>query len=80
MGCGADLRDRYHWQSAQDFHRLLNLISSFGLSLWPDVLFNQETAGAAQVKNGTKTRREFSRTNAKRRNWPMGLSQSAHSP
>jgi 3-dehydroquinate synthase len=50
MGFGAYLSYRNNWLSAKDFHRILNLISSFGLSLWHDVLLNKETVWAAQEK------------------------------
>jgi 3-dehydroquinate synthase len=50
MGFGAYLSYRNHWLQEQDFHRILNLISQFGLSLWHDVLLNKETVWAAQEK------------------------------
>jgi len=50
MGFGAYLSYCNNWISAQDFHRILRLISSFGLSLWHDVLLNQKTLWAAQEK------------------------------
>jgi len=50
MGFGAYLSYRNNWLSPNDFHRILNLISSFGLSLWHDVLLNKETVWAAQEK------------------------------
>ena len=50
MGFGAYLSYRNNWLSADDCHRILNLISSFGLSLWHDVFLNQETVWAAQEK------------------------------
>ncbi|NEP60560.1 MAG: sedoheptulose 7-phosphate cyclase [Symploca sp. SIO2G7] len=50
MGFGAYLSYCHNWISAQDFHRILRLISSIGLSLWHDVLLNQETLWAAQQK------------------------------
>jgi 3-dehydroquinate synthase len=50
MGFGAYLSYRNNWLSAKDFERILNLISSFGLSLWHDVLLNKETLWAAQEK------------------------------
>ena len=50
MGFGAYLSYRNDWISNDDFHRILRLISSFGLSLWHDVLLNRETLWAAQEK------------------------------
>ena len=50
MGLGAYLSHRINWISQEDLHRILRLISSFGLSLWHDVLLNQETVWAAQEK------------------------------
>ena len=50
MGFGAYLSYRNDWISESDLHRILRLISSFGLSLWHDVLLNQETLWAAQEK------------------------------
>ncbi|MBE9140042.1 sedoheptulose 7-phosphate cyclase [Nodosilinea sp. LEGE 07088] len=50
MGFGAYLSHRQGWISAAEFHRILWLIDSFGLSLWHDVLLNQDTLWAAQEK------------------------------
>ncbi|NEQ30602.1 MAG: sedoheptulose 7-phosphate cyclase [Leptolyngbya sp. SIO4C5] len=50
MGFGAYLSYRHDWISVDEFHRILRLISSFGLSLWHDVLLNQETLWAAHEK------------------------------
>ena len=50
MGFGAYLSYRNNWISEQDFHRILRLISSFGLSLWHDVMLNESTLWAAQEK------------------------------
>jgi len=50
MGFGAYLSYRHNWISEQDFHRILRLISSFGLSLWHDVMLNETTLWAAQEK------------------------------
>ena len=50
MGFGAYLSYSNNWISSEDFHRILQLISSFGLSLWHDVLLNQDTLWAAQEK------------------------------
>lgn len=50
MGFGAYLSSRTGWVNSQDFHRILRLISSFGLSLWHDVLLDEETLWAAQEK------------------------------
>lgn len=50
MGFGAYLSYRHNWISLTALHRILSLISSFGLSLWHDVLLNRETLWAAQEK------------------------------
>ena len=50
MGFGAYLSYRNNWISNDEFHRIMRLISSFGLSLWHDVLLNKETVWAAQEK------------------------------
>ena len=50
MGFGAYLSYRNNWIKESDFHRILKLISSFGLSLWHDVLLNKDTLWAAQEK------------------------------
>ncbi|MGF1524540.1 MAG: sedoheptulose 7-phosphate cyclase [Leptolyngbyaceae cyanobacterium] len=50
MGFGAYLSSKNEWISKEDCHRILRLISSFGLSLWHDVLLSQETLWAAQEK------------------------------
>ncbi|MEM9482264.1 MAG: sedoheptulose 7-phosphate cyclase [Cyanobacteria bacterium P01_F01_bin.116] len=50
MGFGAYLSYRENWITADQFHRILKLISSFGLSLWHDVLLNKETLWASQEK------------------------------
>lgn len=50
MGFGAYLSHRLDWISGEEFHRILRLIDSFGLSLWHDILLNQATLWAAQEK------------------------------
>ncbi|HHP7229655.1 MAG TPA: 3-dehydroquinate synthase [Xenococcaceae cyanobacterium] len=50
MGFGAYLSYRLDWINQVDFHRILRLISSFGLSLWHDILLKKETLWASQVK------------------------------
>ena len=50
MGFGAYLSYRNNWIGFQDFQRIMRLISSFGLSLWHDVMLNKETLWAAQEK------------------------------
>lgn len=50
MGFGAYLSYRMNWISADEFHRILRLISTLGLSLWHDVLTNKETLWTAQEK------------------------------
>ena len=50
MGFGAYLSYRLGWISDEECHRILRLISSFGLSLWHDILHNTETLWASQEK------------------------------
>lgn len=50
MGFGAYLSHQLNWISSEELHRILRLISSFELSLWHDILLNQETLWAAQEK------------------------------
>ncbi|MGB0561748.1 MAG: sedoheptulose 7-phosphate cyclase [Spirulinaceae cyanobacterium] len=50
MGFGAYLSHRQGWISAAHLHRILKLISSFGLSLWHDILLNKELLWESQVK------------------------------
>lgn len=50
MGFGAYLSYRHQWISKADFERILNLIRSFGLSLWHDVLLDRDLMWAAQEK------------------------------
>jgi len=50
MGFGAYLSYRMDWIEEAAFHRIMRLISSFGLSLWHDVLRNKETLWASQQK------------------------------
>ncbi len=50
MGFGAYLSYRLNWIGAEELHRILRLISTFGLSLWHDVLNNKATLWAAQEK------------------------------
>jgi 3-dehydroquinate synthase len=50
MGFGAFLSYRQGWISREDCDRIHRLISSFGLSLWHDVLLNRDTLWAAQTK------------------------------
>ncbi|MEM6251547.1 MAG: sedoheptulose 7-phosphate cyclase [Cyanobacteria bacterium P01_D01_bin.156] len=50
MGFGAYLSYRDSWITKDEFHRILKLISSFGLSLWNDVLLNKETLWSSQEK------------------------------
>ncbi|NET10126.1 MAG: sedoheptulose 7-phosphate cyclase [Symploca sp. SIO2B6] len=50
MGFGAFLSYSYGWITKTDFERIMNLINAFGLSLWHDVLLNEETVWAAQEK------------------------------
>jgi len=50
MGFGAYLSYRLSWIDEAACHRIMRLISSFGLSLWHDVLNNKETLWASQQK------------------------------
>ncbi|WP_036798727.1 sedoheptulose 7-phosphate cyclase [Pleurocapsa sp. PCC 7319] len=50
MGFGAYLSYRLNWISAEQFHRIMRLISSFGLSLWHDIMLKKETLWSSQVK------------------------------
>ncbi len=50
MGFGAYLSYRIGWISQMECDRIMKLISSFGLSLWHDVLNNKETLWASQQK------------------------------
>ena len=50
MGFGAYLSHRMGWITEAACHRIMKLISSFGLSLWHDVLENKETLWASQEK------------------------------
>ncbi|NJK99913.1 MAG: sedoheptulose 7-phosphate cyclase [Spirulinaceae cyanobacterium SM2_1_0] len=50
MGFGAYLSYRLDWIDEAELHRILRLISSFGLSLWHDILLKKETLWASQAK------------------------------
>ncbi|MGB5967141.1 MAG: sedoheptulose 7-phosphate cyclase [Spirulinaceae cyanobacterium] len=50
MGFGAYLSYRLNWITKEDFHRIMSLISSFGLSLWHDILLKKETLWFSQEK------------------------------
>ncbi len=50
MGFGAYLSYRMDWITHEACHRIMRLISDFGLSLWHDVLDNKETLYASQQK------------------------------
>lgn len=50
MGFGAFLSARTGWISESDMHRILRLLSGFGLSLWHDVLDNQPIMLASHLK------------------------------
>ncbi len=50
MGFGAYLSHKMDWIDEAAFHRIMRLISSFGLSLWHDVLKNKETLWSSQQK------------------------------
>jgi 3-dehydroquinate synthetase len=50
MGFGALLSHRAGWVDESTMHRILHLISAFGLSLWNDVLADDELVWQAQQK------------------------------
>lgn len=50
MGFGAYLSYRLNWIDAEQFHRIMRLISSFGLSLWHDIMLKKDTLWSSQVK------------------------------
>ena len=50
MGFGAYLSYRLNWISEAQLHRIMRLISSFGLSLWHDIMHKSETLWSSQVK------------------------------
>ncbi|ERN41814.1 3-dehydroquinate synthetase [Rubidibacter lacunae KORDI 51-2] len=50
MGFGAYLSYRSNWIDREAFHRILRLISSFGLSIWHDILLDEDCLWAAQEK------------------------------
>ena len=50
MGFGAYLSYRLGWITNEELHRILRLISSFGLSLWHDIMHKKETLWSSQVK------------------------------
>ncbi|MEM9162788.1 MAG: sedoheptulose 7-phosphate cyclase, partial [Cyanobacteria bacterium P01_F01_bin.4] len=50
MGFGAYLSHRLGWISAAECHRILRLISTFGLSLWHDILLKKGTLWESQEK------------------------------
>ena len=50
MGFGAYLSYRLNWISEEQLHRILRLISSFGLSLWHDIMHESEALWSSQVK------------------------------
>ena len=50
MGFGAYLSYRLNWINEEQFHRIMRLISSFGLSLWHEIMLKTETLWSSQVK------------------------------
>lgn len=48
MGFGAYLSYRLQWISNAAFHRILNLLDGYGLSLWHDILDRKETIWKSQ--------------------------------
>ncbi len=50
MGFGAYLSYRMNWINEEQFGRIMRLISSFGLSLWHDIMLRTETLWASQQK------------------------------
>ena len=50
MGFGAYMSYKLGWLSERQMHRIMRLISSFGLSLWHDIMLNKETLWSSQEK------------------------------
>ena len=50
MGFGAYLSYRMNWINREQFERIMCLISSFGLSLWHDIMLKTDTLWASQQK------------------------------
>jgi 3-dehydroquinate synthetase len=50
MGFGAYLSLRMNWIDETQFQRIMRLISSFGLSLWHDIMLRTDTLWASQQK------------------------------
>ena len=50
MGFGAYLGYKMNWIDESQFKRIMNLISSFGLSLWHDIMLRTDTLWASQQK------------------------------
>ncbi len=50
MGFGAYLSYRMNWINQEQFERIMRLISSFGLSLWHDIMSKTDTLWASQQK------------------------------
>ncbi|PSB09991.1 3-dehydroquinate synthase [Pleurocapsa sp. CCALA 161] len=50
MGFGAYLSLRLNWIDEAQFQRIMRLISSFGLSLWHDIMYRTDTLWASQQK------------------------------
>lgn len=50
MGFGAYLSYRMNWIDQKQFKRIMDLISSFGLSLWHDIMLRTDTLWASQQK------------------------------
>ncbi len=50
MGFGAYLSYKMNWIDEVQFKRIMNLISSFGLSLWHDIMLRTNTLWASQQK------------------------------
>jgi 3-dehydroquinate synthase len=50
MGFGAYLSLRMNWIDKVQFQRIMHLISSFGLSLWHDIMYKTDTLWASQQK------------------------------
>ena len=50
MGFGAYLSYRMNWINQEQFDRIMRLISSFGLSLWHDIMLKTDTLWASQQK------------------------------
>ncbi len=73
MGWGAHLSFQQGWISEQDRNRIMQLISSFELSLWHDILDNTEMISQRPEKSHPETRWQPSCTSTQRQHRTMRL-------